>query len=98
RRADRAHVRVSAADRGECWEFVVADDGPGIPASQQQRVWRLFHTSRPQDGTGIGLALVKRLVEVEGGRVTLQSTPGEGASFHVLWPKRRPPMNHRGDV
>jgi signal transduction histidine kinase len=81
-------VSVSVQDRGDSWEFVVADDGPGIPASQQERIWKLFHTSRPGEGTGLGLALVKRLVEARRGRVTVRSTPGEGSEFHVQWPKR----------
>jgi signal transduction histidine kinase len=88
RRTGGAHVSVSVQDRGDSWEFVVADDGLGIPASQQERIWKLFHTSRPGEGTGLGLALVKRLVEARRGRVTVRSTPGEGSEFHVQWPKR----------
>lgn len=88
RRAGEAHVEISAVDRGDCWEFVVADDGPGITPSQQERIWKLFQTTRPGEGTGLGLALVKRLVEVKHGRVSVRSTPGEGAAFHVQWPKR----------
>ena len=87
RRDGDAHVDVSAVDRGDCWEFIVADDGPGIPPAQQERIWKLFQTSRPGEGTGLGLALVKRLVEVRGGRATVRSQPGEGAAFHILWPK-----------
>jgi signal transduction histidine kinase len=83
-----ARVRVSAADTGDAWEFVVADDGPGIPAAQQERIWHLFHTTRPGEGTGLGLALVRRIVEAHQGRVWVRSAPGEGASFHVCWPKR----------
>jgi signal transduction histidine kinase len=88
RRQGNAHVNVSVEDKGDCWEFVVADDGPGIPPSQQERIWKLFHTSRPGDGTGLGLALVKRLVEARRGRATVRSAPGEGSEFHVRWPKR----------
>jgi signal transduction histidine kinase len=88
RRKGDAHVSVSVVDKGDCWEFVVADDGLGIPPSQQERIWKLFHTSRPGEGTGLGLALVKRLVEARHGRVSVRSAPGEGSEFHVLWPKR----------
>ena len=88
RREGDAHVNVSVEDGGDCWEFLVADDGPGIPPSQQERIWKLFHTSRPGEGTGLGLALVKRLVEARHGRVTVRSTPGQGSEFRVRWPKR----------
>jgi signal transduction histidine kinase len=88
RRADGAQVRVTVGDENTHWKFVVADNGPGIAASQHQRIWNLFHTSRPQQGTGIGLALVKRIVEAQGGQVFVESAPGEGARFIVAWPKR----------
>lgn len=88
RREAGAHVTVTAVEEGECWRFVVADNGPGIPASQHERIWGLFQTTRPRDGTGIGLALVKRIVESQGGRVSVESEPGQGARFTVLWPKR----------
>ena len=87
RREAAARIAVTAADAGARWELVVADNGPGIPESQQQQVWRLFHTSRPGDGTGLGLALVKRIVESHGGEIELRSTAGSGAAFHVYWPK-----------
>ena len=88
RRQDHAHIEVSAVDTGDHWEFVVADNGPGIPESQQQHIWRLFHTSRPGEGTGVGLALVRRIIESQHGTVSVRSAPGEGAEFRVRWPKR----------
>lgn len=88
RRPEGARVRVSAKAEGDCWRFTVADNGPGIVASQHERIWRLFQTTRPEDGTGIGLAVVKRIVDAQGGRVYVESVPGDGARFHVLWPSR----------
>ena len=87
RREHGAAERVSATDAAECWHFVVADNGPGIPPWQHERIWQLFQTTRPRDGSGIGLALVKRLVDLHGGRVWVESEPDAGARFHVLWPK-----------
>jgi len=75
-RSAAPRASVTAADDGAYWRFVVTDNGPGIPASQIERIWGLFQTTRPQDGTGIGLALVKRITEAQGGRVFVESSPG----------------------
>jgi len=88
RRGDNAHVEVSVLDAGAQWEFIVADDGPGISELEQQQIWRLFHTSRPGEGTGVGLALVKRIVESQQGTVSVRSAPGAGSEFRVRWPKQ----------
>ena len=90
RRAEGARIEVTAREAGACWEITISDNGPGISASQQERIWRLFHTTRPAEGSGIGLALVKRLVEAQGGQVRVESAPGEGSRFHVRWPKEPP--------
>jgi signal transduction histidine kinase len=95
RRAEGAEVRVSARRDGPFVEFTVADNGPGISDVQQSRMWRLFQTSRPGEGTGIGLAVVKRLVEAQGGSISVTSAEGKGAAFHVRWPATRAP---RGQV
>ena len=88
RREQDAHVAVSARDEGDVCEFIVADNGPGIPAGQEERIWRLFHSSAPEEGSGLGLALVKRIVEAHQGSVSVHPTPGGGATFVVRWPKR----------
>lgn len=64
----------------------IQDNGPGIPAEEQPRIWeRLYRgdKSRSQRGLGLGLSLVKAVVEAHGGRVSVQSAPGEGATFRV---------------
>jgi PAS domain S-box-containing protein len=81
-------IRVEEVDR-YC-VFTVNDDGPGIPLSAQERVFRVFQTLAPatHGASGIGLALSKRLVESHGGRLTLSSTEGvRGASFRIWWPR-----------
>lgn len=80
-------VRVTAATRGTEVEFAVADDGPGVPVEARDRIWRLFHTGG--GGTGIGLAVVKRLVEDRGGGIWLDPDAGEGATFRFTWPLHR---------
>jgi len=83
-------ISISAADAGAFWRFTVADDGPGIPAAFHDRIWGIFQTLEPRDkveGTGIGLSLVKKFVEAQGGSVGLESQPGSGAAFTFTWPK-----------
>jgi signal transduction histidine kinase len=87
---DAPRVRVGVRDAGNFHEFSVADNGAGIPARLQDRIWTLFHTLEPEgraEGTGIGLAVVKKLVESKGGRVWVESEEGAGATFRFLWPK-----------
>jgi signal transduction histidine kinase len=91
-RRDGAEIRVRALDRGAQWEFSVADNGPGIAPQYHQRVFGIFQTLASRDkveGTGIGLATVKKLVESEGGQVWVESEAGQGATFHFTWPKRQ---------
>jgi signal transduction histidine kinase len=96
RRAD-PHVWVSARDTGAAYDFAVRDNGPGIPARAQEKIWALFHTLQPrsvknedgEEGTGMGLAIVRQLVEMQGGQAWVESEEGKGATFHFLWPKRQ---------
>lgn len=82
-------VTVAWAREGDWVSFTVADDGPGIAPAYQEKVWGIFQTLSPRDkveGTGIGLALVKKVVESRGGRVWLDSAEGKGATFGFTWP------------
>jgi PAS domain S-box-containing protein len=83
-------VVVSWRDAGDAYEFAVADNGSGIPPEYHDRIWGVFQRLESRDkveGTGIGLAVVKKIVETRGGRVSLESAPGEGATFRFTWPK-----------
>jgi PAS domain S-box-containing protein len=67
--------------------FHVRDNGMGIPSEHFERVFGLFNKLDPKtDGTGIGLALVKRIIEVNGGRIWVQSEPGKGSTFFFTLP------------
>jgi PAS domain S-box-containing protein len=72
------------------YAFTVADDGPGIPPQFHDRIFGLFQTLRPRDeveGSGMGLALVRKQVELYGGTVTVRSDVGHGAAFEFTWPE-----------
>ncbi|WP_437590289.1 ATP-binding protein [Sorangium sp. So ce1000] len=90
RRSD-ARVEVTCDDAGAYLEFAVKDNGPGIAPEYHERIWDLFHTLESRDkveGTGIGLSVVKKIVQSRGGSVSVSSCPGKGATFIVRWPKR----------
>ena len=85
RRGPAPAIRVAAAARGMEWEFTVADDGIGIAPKDSERVFLLFHRLHPRaefPGAGIGLAICKRIVERQGGRIWVESEPGRGSTFH----------------
>ncbi|MGF1512992.1 MAG: ATP-binding protein [Elainellaceae cyanobacterium] len=90
--SDRPDGVVTVAFHGqeERYEFSVADDGPGIAAEYQERIFDVFETLKSRDSaenTGIGLSLVKKIVEMEGGKIEVESEPGKGATFRFTWPK-----------
>ena len=89
RRPD-ARIQVAAEDAGDFWEFRVRDNGPGIAPEYHERIFGIFQTLEARDkveGTGIGLSLVKKIVESRGGRVWVESFEGAGSTFRFLWPK-----------
>ena len=88
--ADGLRVEIRARDAGLFYDFSIADDGPGIAPEYHQRIWQIFQTLQPRDkveGAGMGLALVKKIVEHHGGTVGIESQPRAGATFHFRWPK-----------
>lgn len=91
-RKDDANVRVRARDERTRWRFEVQDDGPGIAPRFHEKVFVIFQTLEARDkveGTGIGLALVKKIVESQGGQVGIESDEGRGATFWFTWPKTK---------
>lgn len=86
---DAPRIRLEARDAGDFVEISIVDNGPGVEPEARERIWNLFETggSALVGGTGIGLAVTRRLVELQGGRAWVDSAPGEGASFSFSWPK-----------
>jgi signal transduction histidine kinase len=87
---EQGHTAVTVQERGEYYEFTVADDGPGIAPQYHEKIFMVFQTLTVNDygsNTGIGLALVKKIVQEHGGSITLESKEGCGATFRFSWPK-----------
>ena len=90
RRADPPYVHLSAQDLGAEWRFAVQDNGIGIEAKYAERIFIIFqrlHTRQEYPGTGIGLAVCKRIVERHGGKIWFESEPGQGTTFYFTLPK-----------
>jgi PAS domain S-box-containing protein len=88
-------VRIGATECPGGYEFTVTDDGAGIPAQFAEKVFQMFQTLRPRDeveGSGMGLAIVKRIVEWQGGRIWFEPGPGgRGTTFRFTWRARSAP-------
>ncbi|MBI4404835.1 MAG: PAS domain S-box protein [Deltaproteobacteria bacterium] len=89
RREDSPVIEVSAEAQGEFWKFHVKDNGIGFKQQYAQQIFDMFKRLNAPDqypGTGIGLAICKRIVELHGGRIWAESHPGKGASFYFTLP------------
>jgi PAS domain S-box-containing protein len=88
------NLQIGVRDLGKCYEFWVQDDGPGIPPEHHTRIFEIFQTLTPSsalnsssENTGIGLSIVKKIVEAEGGTLQLASEVGAGSKFSFTWLK-----------
>ncbi|GAB3637146.1 hypothetical protein GCM10027422_27360 [Hymenobacter arcticus] len=85
-------IRIGCEDLNDnFYRFSVQDDGPGIAPEYHERIFIIFQTLVERDAlesTGVGLAIVKKIVERQGGRIWVESAEGEGATFLFTWPKK----------
>ena len=77
-------IRVGFVEEEETWKFSISDNGPGIPKKYHEKVFEIFQTLKPSgefESTGVGLTLVKKIVENCGGTVWIESESGQGSTF-----------------
>ena len=103
-RSDRAPiVQISATRMGRFWQFAVSDNGIGLDLKYKARIFEMFqrlHTRDEYKGTGIGLAICKRIVDRHGGQIWVESAQGEGTTFYFTIPigpvERTPSRSKQG--
>jgi signal transduction histidine kinase len=84
-----ARIEVRSEPEGDFHRFAISDNGPGIAPQYREKIWQIFQTLAPRDkveGTGIGLSVVRKIVEARGGRAWVESEPGHGSTFYFTWP------------
>ena len=85
-------IEVTVGERDTDYVFAVKDDGPGIPGRFHDQIFNMFQTLKPRDqveGSGMGLAMVRKNIEVFGGTLALDSAEGHGSVFRFTWPQRQ---------
>jgi light-regulated signal transduction histidine kinase (bacteriophytochrome)/HAMP domain-containing protein len=87
----QGRIEIGCTDQDRAWQFGVTDNGPGIEERYFEKIFQIFQTLAPRDqheSTGIGLPIVKKIVELFGGRIWVESKPGLGSTFFFTFPKQ----------
>ena len=83
-------IKVGCVEQGDFWKFYVCDNGPGIDQKYFDKIFKIFQTLPRKDEpetAGIGLAVVKKIVELYGGKIWVESQPGSGSTFFFTFPR-----------
>ncbi|PSB14341.1 PAS domain-containing sensor histidine kinase [filamentous cyanobacterium CCP2] len=83
-------ICIGCEEQGEFYEFTVSDDGPGIDPQYHAKVFTIFQTLKARDeqeNTGVGLSIVKKIIDTEGGSIQIESALGQGTTFRFTWQK-----------
>jgi two-component system sensor kinase FixL len=87
----QGRIAVACAEQDGFWQFRVSDNGPGIDAKDFERIFKLFQTLMRRDdseSTGVGLTITRKIVELYGGKIWVESEIGQGSTFFFTFPKR----------
>ena len=87
----KGQIRIGCVEEDAFWKFSVTDNGPGIEKKHFERIFKLFQTLSPSEkveNTGIGLSIVKKIIELNGGSVSVESEVGKGSTFVFTLPKQ----------
>ncbi len=98
---ERPLVHVSVSEGSGGWTFSVKDNGIGLNMEFAERIFQMFqrlHTKEEHPGTGVGLAIVKKIVERQGGRVWVESEEGNGATFYFIIPDAKGEMEDASET
>ena len=88
----QGRITIGCVQEDGFWKFSVADNGPGIEEQYFEKIFQIFQTLSPRDeveGTGVGLSVVKKIVEMYGGRIWVESEKTKGSRFYFILPKNR---------
>ncbi|MFC1780666.1 ATP-binding protein [Planctomycetota bacterium] len=87
---EQGWIKIGCVEEGDFWRFNISDNGPGIDEANFERIFRMFQilsVKKEFEGTGVGLTVVKKIVELYGGRIWIESKVGQGSTFFFTLPK-----------
>ncbi|MGB8227174.1 MAG: PAS domain S-box protein [Sedimentisphaerales bacterium] len=87
----QGRVKISCVSEDDFWKFSIADNGPGIEEKYFEKIFQIFQTLQPKDkfeGTGAGLTIAKKIIELYGGQIWVESEPSRGSTFFFTLPKQ----------
>ncbi len=93
---EKGQIKVGCIEEESFWKFSVADNGPGINQKYFKKIFKIFQTLSPPDkteSTGIGLSVAQKIVKLNGGKIWVESNPGEGSTFFFILPKSGVPWD-----
>jgi signal transduction histidine kinase len=88
----KGFIKIGCFEEEGFWKFSISDNGPGIEEKDFERIFKIFQTvskNNSFESTGVGLTVVKKIVELYGGRIWIESKVGEGSTFFFTFPKKK---------